>query len=538
MPLPWSGELNEMLRERYPEGFRTLLPLLFAESSDKQTKAQIRYDYMDCISKLYAKNFCRPIGQWCHEHGVEYIGHVVEDNGVHSRLGLGAAHWFRAMEGQDMAGIDMIGGQYYFGAPVQARSAMTPCDGEFFHYALGKLGASSGHLDPKKKGRTMCELFGAYGWGFGVRDMKYLLDHLLSRGINHLVPHAFSMAEYPDYDCPPHFHARGHNPEFPYFAELMKYAARMCEKLNGGKHVASAAVLYDGELDWTGDAMPMQKVCRVLSENQIEYDIVSLDMLRNLQKYKGTVESGTLIINGVTFDELLVPRSEQIPEGLIDFAKAAKDFPVIFVDSAPCRILRDEGNNEPDYSFMKTMPVASLSSLPYTLYGKRTRKITVMPAHKQLSFYHYEKDGQRFFFFNESADETFDGCVTLPVTKPLVFYDAMTDSYEAAAEQPLNGEVQLKLYLEPGESCLLMECENALSYPIHLSARELREGLDNSMDLSDGWTVSCIGQNGKIFEVYENGNTLEPLSDRFPHFPELYNTREQLRSIQFLTGLS
>lgn len=28
---------------------------------------------------------------------------------------------------------------------------------------IGKIGASGGHLDPKKQGRTMCELFGAYG---------------------------------------------------------------------------------------------------------------------------------------------------------------------------------------------------------------------------------------------------------------------------------------------------------------------------------------------------------------------------------------
>ena len=67
-----------------------------------------------------------------------------------------------------------------YGAPVETRRGMVDADGEFYHYALGKMGASCGHLDPKKKGRTMCELFGAYGWSFGVRDMKYLLDHLLT----------------------------------------------------------------------------------------------------------------------------------------------------------------------------------------------------------------------------------------------------------------------------------------------------------------------------------------------------------------------
>ena len=496
MPLPWSEELADLLRGRYPQGFQKYLPLLFAKSADRQTEAQIRYDYMDCISKLYAQNFSRPIGEWCKAHGVEYIGHVVEDNGVHSRLGLGAAHWFRAMEGQDMAGIDMIGGQYYFGAPHEQRKAMTDCDGEFFHYALGKLGASAGHLDPKKKGRTMCELFGATGWDFGVRDMKYLLDHLLSRGVNRLVPHAFSMAEYPDPDCPPHFYARGHNPEFPYFAKLMKYAGRMCGRLSGGTHAASVAVLYDGELDWTGDALPMQKICRALTEHQIDYDIVCLDMLRHLPAYDGAIADGRLVINGVTFGALLVPGAEAVPEGLIDFAKEAAGFPVYFVERRPEILLRDEGGAPQDMSFMKMLPLIPLAGLADTLVENGMRKISVQPAFAQLSFYHYEADGQMYFFMNESADRAFDGTVTLPSKRPLVYDDAMADRCEAAAAEMTEEGQRVKLSLAPGESCLLRECDDASSYPVHRSFKEQREGLSEHMDLSAGWRVTCMRADG------------------------------------------
>ncbi|MBQ7693111.1 MAG: hypothetical protein IJT29_05840 [Oscillospiraceae bacterium] len=111
-----------------------------AECGIRAVGPQIRYDYMDCATKLYAKNFARPIGAWCRAHGVEYIGHVVEDNSVHSRLGLGAGHWFRAMEGQDMAGVDVIGSQFCFGAPAQTRKGMTEVDGDFFHEALEPTG--------------------------------------------------------------------------------------------------------------------------------------------------------------------------------------------------------------------------------------------------------------------------------------------------------------------------------------------------------------------------------------------------------------
>lgn len=519
MPLPWSDELEAMLTDRYGEDLRRVLPFLFAQSVEKAKEPQIRYDYMDGISRLYAKNFSRPVGAWCRAHGVEYIGHVVEDNGVHSRLGLGAAHWFRAMEGQDMAGIDVIGGQYLFGAPAQEHMAMTPCDGEFFHYTLGKLGASGGHLDPKKKGRTMCELFGAYGWSFGVRDMKRLLDHLLSQGINHLVPHAFSMAEYPDHDCPPHFYAGGHNPEFPYFAHLMRYANRMCDQLNGGTHVSSVAVLYDGELDWTCSAMPMQKVCRVLSEHQIEYDIVCLDMLRNLPGYEGFVDGGKLTINGVTFGALLVPGAEYVPGSLIAFAREHPEFPVWFVENAPAAVLQDgdcQGANrrETDPAFAASLPVVSLEELALKIEEEGMKKIFLSEPFPLLNVYHYRKEGEVFFFMNESPDLTFDGRVSLPAGKELVIYDGFRD----CCERLETGSGLVHLILEPGESCLIRECSTVSGLPKHIFPRQKLEACTGQIDLSEGWEVTCMKAYGEEVLRYHEDGKLRPVSERLPAF--------------------
>ena len=35
----------------------------------------------------------------------------IEDMNAHMRLGYGAGHYFRALEGQDMAGMDIVLGQ-------------------------------------------------------------------------------------------------------------------------------------------------------------------------------------------------------------------------------------------------------------------------------------------------------------------------------------------------------------------------------------------------------------------------------------------
>ncbi len=518
MPLSWSDELQQMMEEKYGSEYVKFLPYLFEETEEKDKQLQMRFDYMDFVSKLYQKNFSEQIGDWCRAHGVEYIGHVVEDNGAHSRLGMGAAHYFRAMAGQDMAGIDVIGGQIVYGAPTQTRKQMTEIDGEFFHYALGKMGVSCGQSDPKKKGRTMCELFGAYGWKFGVRDMKYLLDHLLVKGINYLVPHAFSMAEYTDMDCPPHFYARGNNPQFPYFAELMKYGNRMCDLLSGGLHVASVAVLYDAEADWMGEHMPMQKVCRELLEHQIDFNIVSRDMLTNLEDYNGNVENNVLHINGMTFEALIVPHTEQIPSDFADFVKEYAEFPVIFVDGLPKKTV-----NGDNLCAIADCEVVNLENLSEKLKEKRMFDIAVDTNFKYLSFYHYVKDGKNLFvFLNESAEETFKGHVALPSEHKVVYYDAWNEEYKSAdcdfTILKNKNAVSVLLELEPGECVVLIETFGEEEKLIHKSFAQQRLGCEKQVGF-DTWKVSKVRAiDYPNFGVTEDVKTLEPISFKEPTF--------------------
>lgn len=68
--------------------------------------------------------------------------------------------------------------------------------------------------------------------------MKWLMDFLLVRGVNHFVPHAFD-DQFPDSDCPPHFYANGQNPQFSGFTQLMHYVNRAAHLLSGADMEAS-----------------------------------------------------------------------------------------------------------------------------------------------------------------------------------------------------------------------------------------------------------------------------------------------------------
>jgi hypothetical protein len=217
-------------------------------------------------------------------------------------------------------------------------------DGEFYHFALGKLGSSLAHIDPKKKGRAMCEIFGAYGWGEGVRLMKWLADHFLVRGVNYYVPHAFSPKEFPDIDCPPHFYAHGLNPQFRHFQYLMRYMNRMCHIFNGGKHIAPATVLYHGEAEWTGKCMFLQKPARELLEHQIDFDILPSDLFADMDGFNANFD-GLLHVNGECYRTLIIPYAEFISEAVARFATmaASKGFKVIFINDLPCGIYNSSG---------------------------------------------------------------------------------------------------------------------------------------------------------------------------------------------------
>ena len=54
-----------------------------------------------------------------------------------------------------VSGIDVIGGQIVPGMNYHHDAFSTGgSNGEFYHYALAKLGTSAAHLDEKKGGRT------------------------------------------------------------------------------------------------------------------------------------------------------------------------------------------------------------------------------------------------------------------------------------------------------------------------------------------------------------------------------------------------
>lgn len=134
---------------------------------------------------------------------LSYASHIIEDMGAHAHTFCSAGHYFRSQYGADYAGVDVVlhqikpfCGEEKHIAPIADGYA----DPLFFDNTLAKLASSCSHIDKSKRG-ALCEIFGAYGWAEGSEEMLWLANHMLVRGINLFIPHAFSSV-YPNDDCP------------------------------------------------------------------------------------------------------------------------------------------------------------------------------------------------------------------------------------------------------------------------------------------------------------------------------------------------
>lgn len=148
MPLPWTDDVKKLFQSRMAdteEKGLSFLPGLFHEIGGREHL--IRYTYMDIITRKYQENFSDQIGKWCEDHHVEYIGHVLEDGLLCQNLGPGTGHYFRALHGQHMGGVDVV-----FNDLLPDRDYG---DRVFYHYQLPVLAASIAAQNEKMQGRAM-----------------------------------------------------------------------------------------------------------------------------------------------------------------------------------------------------------------------------------------------------------------------------------------------------------------------------------------------------------------------------------------------
>ncbi len=428
MHYPWRETVREHFRSVYgKDGFQNILSLWF--DFEGLPYRDHRVEYMNFITDEYEKNYSGLIAEWCHDHGVRYIGHVVEDNNLCYDTVMGAGHYFKALRPQDMAGVDVVLNQIVPGLCGCNHSASSKIySANFFHYVLAKLGSSLAHITPHMKGKAMCELFGAYGWSEGTSTMKYLADHMLVRGINYFVPHAFSPKPN-DTDCPPNFYASGTNPQFRYFKHIIDHMNRTCHMLEEVTHVNSCALLFDAESFWSRESfLKIEDIAARLADSQLDYDIIPPDALSQMDE-KGR-------INGEQYRLILVGKTAYLREEVRTALQNCRAKVVIVSDGL-------------DADF-ETVPLEELCRY---ISEKGYRDISCREDCKHLRFFHGVRGATHvMMFFNEDINRPMDTAV-----RAKDFQGGRYILYDAFENRVIYDEgEELHISLEPYQSCIVM----------------------------------------------------------------------------------
>ena len=206
LPIPWRLDMPELLSLQLGVPARRLLPGLWYDIGPGHAPHPLcadGYGQPAVRGVLFAAHWRMVPGTWR-----AVIGPVIEQNGAHSRLGQGAGHFFRAMSGQDMAGMDYVLHELKpeFRDTTHAwKSPDFEASDDFFRYMLPQMTVSCAQLDPKKQGRALCEIS-------VLTDGRKIWQKCVTwpiccypGGINYFTPHAFSLQPCPEPDSPPAF---------------------------------------------------------------------------------------------------------------------------------------------------------------------------------------------------------------------------------------------------------------------------------------------------------------------------------------------
>jgi hypothetical protein len=263
--LPWTPKFFERFREikgydvqpyvglfaRTPPARNPGIPIHLTPE-----QLRIKADYYDVFSQMFAAGFFKPQADWCAANHLEYQVHLNHEE-MEMELVHSEGSFFRDMRHVQVPGIDAIWHQIW---------KDTVSD-------YPRLASSVSHVYGKP--RAFTESFAAYRPTPDVDMARYILNEQFVRGIN-LVEMMYFPATSSGPKPPPSYMGQ------PGFPELLIYVRRMSYLMAMGRPDASVALLLPSSSMWLGnDASDTAFVSteRLLSEHQIDFDIVSEDAL-------------------------------------------------------------------------------------------------------------------------------------------------------------------------------------------------------------------------------------------------------------------
>jgi hypothetical protein len=491
--LPWTPKFFERFQQAKGYDARPYVAAMLLASSGrgatavKLSDAELRAkaDYYDVFSLMFRDGFFKPQGDWCAAHGVEYQVHLNHEE-MEMQLVRSEGDFMRDMKYVQVPGIDAIWHQVW---------TDTIAD-------YPRLASSAAHIYGHP--RSFTESFGAYRPAPDLAMARYVLTEQIVRGITMTEGMSYGASSPRPADAPaPPAPPPGAAPRLripaamadPGWPALMEYVRRLTYVMAMGRPGAEVALYLPSSSMWLGDAasdVAFVSTERMLSERQIDFDIIGLDALAtDLKAGPGVFET----LSGNKYRAVILPSLAVISEVELNrlraFAKGGGK--VLFLGRTPALIshktIQDaRAATAADFAWAKVetsaqlpptptppgqppaappeammVPTAIEAAVNSIVPSREVQLDSPDPALKVMT--RRLKDANVYLLFNESG-QAMEHTVTLGTAgKTVEAWDPQTGTvakvpstvaYDPKTSNGAKGGVTVKVALKPYETELLM----------------------------------------------------------------------------------
>ncbi len=204
----WTPEYNKAYEETF-NGESPVLnyPALWYEIGKDTDEARNKLQYVR--TELFAENYIGQIADWCDDHGIDLMGHMLLEEWVNP-VGL-HGDLMKVFKDQQIPGVDVIGSYGYT------------------QEAYKIISSSANNWD---KGVVMSESFGAMGENMDKNILYKSSMDQYAKGVNMIIPHAIWYDNINHVDAPPE-HKVKDNQDIYFIANSSDTAMNITVSLRG-----------------------------------------------------------------------------------------------------------------------------------------------------------------------------------------------------------------------------------------------------------------------------------------------------------------
>jgi hypothetical protein len=310
--LPWTDRLPTVFRRRYGYDLQPHLPELVFDIEGVKT-SRARYHYHDCLTHLFVDAFARQCGEWCEKHGLQFTGHVLEEESLASQTNV-VGSCMRFYEHMQAPGMDLL---------TERRR----------EFITAKQVSSAARQFGRKWRLT--ETYGCTGWDFPFLGHKALGDWQAALGINLRCQHLYwyTMLAEAKRDYPA---AIGHqSPWWDAYAKVEDYFARVQAVMTRGAEVRDVLVVHPVESVWMRvragwsncpEIRALDDELRAVSDRLLEahldYDFGDEELLSRYGRIAVVGRRPALRVGRATYRAVVVPPQITMRRSTLELLKA------------------------------------------------------------------------------------------------------------------------------------------------------------------------------------------------------------------------